>query len=113
MQNNYRLEDIAESPRFTALVKTRLRISSLLSLLMVILYTLFLIGMAYFPQLMGDMQIIGASISFGIWCAMALCFVCLALSWYYTWWANNRFDVMKEKYLREMAMSGDAADAKE
>ena len=102
MMNRQLVEHIAETPQFTRLLRSRLRLGCLLSFIMVLLYTLFFLGMAYFPQLMGDVSIIGHSVSFGIWCAFALCFICLVFSWYYTWWANNKFDVMKEQYLQEV-----------
>jgi len=103
--NDNSAKDIAASPQFVALLRSRLRRGYLLSFVMTLLYMLFFLGMAYFPHLMGDVSIIGHSISFGIWSAFGLCFICLVFSCYYTWWANNKFDSMKEKYLQEIMTS--------
>lgn len=92
---------IEKNPRFQELVKKRERFAWLLSLIMLALYVIFILLIAFQPQLLGTPISGGSSITWGIPMGIGLILAACALTGIYVRRANGEFDQLNREVLEE------------
>lgn len=90
------------NPDFQRLVKLRGRVSQVFSLIIVIGYGIYILGTAFAPGFMSRPITEGGSLTYGIVIAILVILLGMVTSGIYTWWANTKFDVMKQELLKEL-----------
>ena len=93
---------LRQSPEFNALIHKRLRVCSVLSVIMVAYYCCFYLGMAYFPEFMSRRLSAASVISIGVYFGITSMLLSVILSGYYTWWSIYRFDVQKDAMIKKL-----------
>ncbi len=88
-------------PKFKLLVRSRGRISFIFSLLILVGYSIFVLGMAYFPAWMATPIITGSSINYGILIGLFMIIFGVLSSWLYMRLANRDFDVLQQQLQEE------------
>lgn len=93
---------LQESTEFKRLVRRRLRVCFILSLLMVVFYSCFYFCMAFLPEFMGSRLFDSSVISIGVYFGITSMLLAVVLSGIYFWWSSNRFEPLKEKILKTL-----------
>ncbi len=85
------LKDLMQSEAYTSLASRRRRVSYSLTAINLVLYMAYVLSMGYardwIAQPVGD-----SALSVGIVFTIFVIIFSAALSWFYVWWANSRFD---------------------
>ena len=102
MSAKYPLHKLQNSPAFKALIRTRLRVCLVLSIIMVGFYSSFYLCMAYAPGLMASRISDDSVVTVGLCYGIASMLLAVVLSGYYAWWSTNRYEVMKDALLKEL-----------
>lgn len=92
---------IQNSPRFKELVAKRERFAMILSVIMLGLYSGFIILIAYWPHVLGTKISPESSITWGIPIGVGLIFSAFVLTGIYVYRANGEFDDMNRAILKE------------
>ena len=95
--------------KFRNFVTFRNKISIFLSLVIIVLYYLFTIGIGAFPNLLG-FSIGPSSISVGIVYGLALIIISVISTVLYTFFANQHFDKVQKEILEDLQDSGALKD---
>ena len=93
---------IQNSPRFKELVSRRERFAWILSVIMLGLYSAFILLIAYGPQLLGTKISAGSSITWGIPLGVGLILSAFVLTGIYVRRANGEFDELNNAILKEV-----------
>jgi uncharacterized membrane protein (DUF485 family) len=91
-----RVKEILESEKFIELVKKRLKVSLILTALMLIVYFGFILTIAFYKELLAVK--IGEHITIGLPIGIGIIIFAWLLTGVYTRWANNKYD----KSVREL-----------
>ncbi|MNE77374.1 Inner membrane protein YjcH [compost metagenome] len=92
---------IESNPRFKELVAKRERFAWLLSLVMLGLYVLFILLIAFAPQLLGARISADSSVTWGIPMGVGLIVSAFILTGIYVRRANGEFDRLNQQILKE------------
>lgn len=92
---------IEKNPRFQELVTKRERFAWLLSLIMLALYVVFILLIAFQPHMLGTPVSAGSSITWGIPLGVGLIVVACLLTGIYVKRANGEFDQLNREILEE------------
>ena len=90
------------NPDFQRLVKRRNLVSLVFSVIIIIGYGIYMLGMAFAPGFMSRPISDIGSLTNGIVIAILVILLGMVTSGIYTWWANKKFDVMKKELLKEL-----------
>ena len=101
MQDQEDIQKLAASPAFRHILARKNRVIFILSALMMLLYSLFFIAIAWFPEWMGSTPLKSSTVSMGIWLTMISVIISVILSGLYPWWANKYFDQALQDVLRD------------
>ena len=93
---------IQESPRFKELVAKRERFAWLLSVIMLALYSAFILLIAYGPHILGAKLSPDSSITWGIPLGVGLILSAFVLTAIYVRRANGEFDQLNAQILKEV-----------
>ena len=93
---------IYANPKFQKLVGKRERLAWLLSMLMFGLYMLFILLIAFKPNLLGSRIVVESPITWGIPFGIGLILAAFVLTGIYVWRANGEFDRMNQEILDEV-----------
>ncbi len=92
------LEQILAHPDYQALQRLRRRMSFWLTFINVAVYSLYVLAIAYGHDLMvktwGD-----SAINLGLWFTGAVILFSVALSGFYIWWMNKKYDPLHDSFL--------------
>ncbi len=95
-------QQIKNHPAFLEMTRRRLRMTFILTAVLLLNFCLFFVLLAWWPQIL-EMRIVPASpINFGFWLAFFIVIFSVLASGFYVWWANTRFDNIKKKLLDEL-----------
>lgn len=89
-------------PKFQQLVRSRSRFSFLFSLIITLGYAVYVIGMSFMPHIMARPLTEGGSTTYGILIAIAVIISGMVCSGFYTWWANRKFDALRNELLKDL-----------
>lgn len=89
-------------PKFKELVRTRGQFSFYFTLIIVIGYGIYVLGMAYAPAFMSKVTFEGGTMTNGILIAILVILSGMFCAGFYTWWANRKFDVLKAELLKDL-----------
>ena len=92
---------IYANPKFQELVRKRERLAWVLSLCMFGLYILFILLIAFKPEILGARIYAGSPITWGIPFGIGLICSAFALTGIYVWKANGEFDRLNQDILNE------------
>lgn len=92
---------IESDPHFRELVSKRGRFAWILSLLMLSLYAIFILLIAFNPQALGTAVMAGSAITWGIPAGLGLIVTAFVLTGIYVYRANGEFDRLNREILRE------------
>lgn len=95
-------EECLNHPKFQQLVASRSRLSILFSLIIFVGYGIFVIGMAFTPDLMSEPLSAGSNITYGIFLGILMIIAGVVCSGVYMAWANKSFDTLKQELLDEL-----------
>ncbi|WP_027350427.1 DUF485 domain-containing protein [Halotalea alkalilenta] len=101
-QYNERYRRILADPRFDELVRKRGRFSAILSALMLGLYLLFILLIAFAPHLLGTPLGRDTVITWGVPVGVGLILVAIILTGVYVRRANGEFDRLTSELLAEV-----------
>lgn len=93
---------IERNPRFQELVTKRERFAWLLSLIMLTFYVIFILLIAFRPDLLGAQVSPGSSITWGIPMGVGLILSAFILTGIYVYRANGEFDRLNRVILKEI-----------
>ncbi|MCK5424205.1 MAG: DUF485 domain-containing protein [Emcibacter sp.] len=89
-------------PKFKQLIHDRSRFSWMFSLIIVVGYGFYVLGMAYAPGFMSSPLREGSSMTYGILTALLVIISGMVCSGIYTWWSNRNFDELKAELLEDL-----------
>ena len=95
-------KQILENPRFKSLVKKRNRFTATLIAIMLFVYTIYALMLAYFPTVLALPLWHGSLINIGIPFAIFVIVLTFGLTGIYIRKANNEFDIEIQKVLEEI-----------
>ncbi|RLA02328.1 MAG: DUF485 domain-containing protein [Gammaproteobacteria bacterium] len=95
-------EQCLEHPKFQQLVSSRGRMNLIFSLIIIIGYGIFVLGMAYAPELMSQPISPTGSITYGIAMGLFMIVTGVVSSGIYIRWANQKCDPLKQELLNEL-----------
>lgn len=95
-------EKYLNHPKFKQLVEARHRFSRLLSLIIILGYGVYVLGMSFASGLMAETLREGGSITYGLLIAVLVIFSGMISSGLYIWWANKTFDTLKQELLDDL-----------
>jgi uncharacterized membrane protein (DUF485 family) len=95
-------EAIYRNPGFTEMVRRKRKVSYILSLIMSLIFLLYMGAMAYARDFLSAGWVPGSPITNGIVLTLAVICASILLSGYYIWWANRHFDVLQKALLEEL-----------
>ncbi|MDE5603114.1 MAG: DUF485 domain-containing protein [Helicobacter sp.] len=98
--------------RFQDFVSLRNKVSLVLSLIILVLYYAFIVGVGLFPEVLGY-RVGPSAITLGIIVGVFLIVICIIATGIYTFFANVYFDKAQEEALKELENSGLLEDLKE
>ncbi|MBP6309514.1 MAG: DUF485 domain-containing protein [Arenimonas sp.] len=93
---------IHANPKFQLLVRKRERLAWVLSMLMFGLYLLFILLIAFKPNVLGARIVAESPITWGIPFGIGLILAAFVLTGIYVWRANGEFDRMNQEILDEV-----------
>ncbi|MCB2081222.1 MAG: DUF485 domain-containing protein [Rickettsiales bacterium] len=96
---------ITDHPAFSQLVNRRRRFAIMLTILMLVVYFLFILIIAFSPEALGT-QIPGSVISIGIPIGIAIIFFAFILTGIYVHRANTEFDQLTHTILEDTTGKG-------
>jgi uncharacterized membrane protein (DUF485 family) len=100
--NDITYRRIEQHPQFKELVAKRERFAWLLSIIMLGLYSAFILLIAFAPQVLGTPLSAGSSITWGIPLGVGLILSAFILTAIYVRRANGEFDSLNQAILREV-----------
>ncbi len=103
LNNAQRCDSIRANPKFTQLVKSRSRLTWTLSALVLGCYYLFMLVVAFAPDILHSRLSDGEHLTLGIPVAAAVIILSWLLTGLYVGVANSKFDRLSEKLLEEEA----------
>lgn len=89
-------------PKFKQLTRARGRFSLMFSLIIMAVYSIYVLGMAFTPGFMSSPLQEGHSLTYGILIALLVIISGMVCSGIYIWWANKNFDVLKAELLKDL-----------
>ncbi len=95
-------EKCLNHPRFKQLTRARAWFSLSFSLVIAVIYGIYVLGMSYAPDLMARPVIEGGAMTYGIFIAMLSIINGIICAGAYTWWANRKFDLLNQELLKEL-----------
>ena len=98
--------------KFRDFISLRNRVSLVLSLVILVLYYAFIVGVGSFPEILGY-RLGPSAITLGIIVGVCLIIICIVATGIYTFFANVYFDKAQEEALQELERSGLLEDLKE
>ena len=101
MQSDKNIQNLVHSEAFQKLVRKKSRMSFFLSAVVLLVYCLYFIAIAWFPEWMGSVPGTQSIISIGIWFTVFCVIFGMLISAFYIWWANNYFDNAMQKLLQD------------
>ena len=101
MQSDDDIQKLAHSAALQKLIRLRVGMTIILSAVMSLVYALFFIAIAYFPEWMGSTLHQQSTISIGIWFSVFCVLFSVLISAFYIWWANNFYDAAIQKLMLE------------
>lgn len=102
MDTDRQLEHLLNSTAFAELVRWRMRMILTLTSLMVVVYSVFFLCLAFAPQWMAQPLPAQGAISITIWFCVVIILFSVLLSGFYMYWANH-FDAKKDLLLDKLA----------
>lgn len=93
-------ERCLQHPKFQQLVRARGRFSWIFTLIILLGYGIYVLGMSFTPGFMAAPIQDGGHVTYGILIAVLVIVNGMVCAGAYTWWANRRFDALR-KELRE------------
>lgn len=93
---------IHANPKYQLLVRKRERLAWMLSILMFGLYLLFILFIAFEPELLGAQIHANSPITWGIPFGIGLIVAAFVLTGIYVWRANSEFDRLNREILNEV-----------
>lgn len=96
------LAQYADHPKFKELVGKRVALSYLLSVIVIVSFSSWVLVMSFAPELLALPLWEGAATNIGIVCILVLLSAGIIIPGIYTWWANTRLDRLKEEFLKEI-----------
>lgn len=101
MSTDNLIAKLQNSPEFKQLIRKRLRVCVILSVIMIAFFSCYFLCMAYLPEFMGRSLFDSSVISIGVYFSIALMLLGVLLSGFYSWWSSNKIDPMKDKLIKE------------
>ena len=105
MQEKEDIQKLAASPAFRQMLARTNRVTFALSAITLLLYSLFFIAIAWFPEWMGSTPLASSTVSMGIWLTMISVVISVILSGFYTWWAIKYFDQSLQDVIRNSGVN--------
>ena len=97
------IEQILAHPEYQTLQQSRRRVSYWLTFANVAVYSLYILAIAYGHDLM--VRTWGKSvINVGLWLTFAVILFSFAISGFYIWWTNNKYDPLHDNFLRHLSV---------
>ena len=103
MPSNDDLRQLMDSADLHKLLARKFRMSLVLSLLMLLVYSLYFIAIAWLPDWMGQSPDPRGIVSNGIWFTVFCVLFSVLLSAFYIWWTNTCYDKELLKFLQDSA----------
>lgn len=95
------IDEILAHPEYQALQQSRRRMTYWLTFVNVAVYSLYILAIAYGHDLM--VRTWGVSvINLGLWLTVAVILFSFALSGFYIWWTNNKYDPLHDSFMRHL-----------
>lgn len=85
------LKDLIQSEAYTTLASRRRRVSYSLTAINLLVYMAYVLSMGYARDWIAQ-PVGGSALSVGIILTIFVIIFSAALSWFYIWWTNSRFD---------------------
>ncbi|CAM2956589.1 DUF485 domain-containing protein [Helicobacter burdigaliensis] len=95
--------------KFRNFVTFRNRISLILSLVVLLCYYIFVLGIGLFPEILGY-RLGPSAITLGIIFGIFLILLCILSTGLYTFFANKHFDKVQKEVLQDLENSGALQD---
>ncbi|MGI9285057.1 MAG: DUF485 domain-containing protein [Pseudomonadales bacterium] len=103
-------EQILAHPEYQALQRLRRRMSYLLTFANVAVYSLYVLAIAYGHDLMVKTWA-SSVINLGLWLTVAVIVFSFAISGFYLWWTNNKYDPLHDRFLQRLSHGADNTKA--
>lgn len=97
---------IFNHPVFREMMRLRLRMTFFLTGIMLVVFCLYFGLLGYRPDIMAVRPIADSQITLGFWFTFFIAIFSVLISGFYIWWANNKFDVLKQKLLDGLKTDG-------
>lgn len=102
------IEKILAHPEYQTLQRSRRRMSYWLTGANVAVYSIYVLAIAYGHDLMvktwGD-----SVINVGLWSTVAVILFSFAISGFYVWWTNSKYDPLHDSFLRRLSADNTTA----
>ncbi|WP_104721763.1 DUF485 domain-containing protein [Helicobacter mesocricetorum] len=98
--------------KFRNFISLRNRVSLTLSIVILVLYYAFIVGVGSFPEILGY-RLGPSAVTLGIVVGIFLIIICVVATGIYTFFANVYFDKTQQEALQELESSGLLEDFKE
>ncbi|VAV90586.1 hypothetical protein MNBD_ALPHA02-1579 [hydrothermal vent metagenome] len=95
-------EKCLNNPKFKELTRARANGNILFSLIILVGYGIYVLGISFAPKLMSSPVTSGSSLTYGILIAVLVIVSGMVCSGLYVWWANRKFDVLKQDLLKDL-----------
>jgi len=95
-------EKCLHHPQFKQLIRARGRFSLVFSLMILLSYGLYVLGMCFAPTAMAQPFEEGGSMTYGILMAVGVILWGMICSGIYSWWANRHFEAIKHALLKDL-----------
>ncbi|WP_168190203.1 DUF485 domain-containing protein [Luteithermobacter gelatinilyticus] len=89
-------------PKFRKMLARRTAVTLGLTAFILLVYGFYIFATAYLPELIAQPVSNGATLTWGIILVLAVIVNGMLCAGVYTWWANRRFDVLKDEFLKEV-----------
>lgn len=89
-------------PKFKQLVTARHRVSLSLTLIIILGYGTYVLGMSFASDFMARPLQSNSSITYGLLIAVLVICNGMISSGLYIWWANRKFDTLKQEFLDDV-----------
>ncbi|NOZ66040.1 MAG: DUF485 domain-containing protein [Alphaproteobacteria bacterium] len=95
-------EKCLNNPKFKKLTRARANGNILFSLIILVGYGIYVLGISFTPAFMASPVASGSSLTYGILIAVLVIVSGMVCSGFYVWWANRKFDVLKQDLLKDL-----------
>ncbi len=96
------IQKCLDHPKFKQLAKTRGRLSMLFGLIVTLNYGLYVLAISFLPNFMARSWNEKSSVTYGIVFAVFVIVSGMLAAGIYTWWANRKFDVLRNELMKDL-----------